>query len=381
MNGVTVRIVLMLALLGGGLPWGSLQAQNINWSSVGPSNQGGRIRALAFDGNGGLWACAVGGGLWRSTNNGTSWSPVSSFSNLPASAGTPCLAASSIAISGNKIYVGTGEMYFRYNSSFSQVVPQSLTQMNTDGRTYPGMIGPPGQGVFVSTDGGATFNHINATWGLGGNLFDVSNPWLSVQKLVVRGNRVFAATLHGLYYTDDDFQTVTLADNQTPTGGQNDPGDLETVAVLDIELGAGNIVYASTNECTYISYDNGATFTKRLYRADLPRDPFGGNTDNPPGRSRVELAVAPSNPAVVYITEANNNGLCLGVWKSTDSGDTWTRVGPRTTAPNINFAPFYSPIASAFAGGSSGYGKYAIAFAVNPTNPDKIYLGGEEWYT
>ena len=103
-----------------------------NWTWLGPSNIGGRVRALVrhptnFDI---LWAGSAGGGIWKTTNGGSSWSHASDF--------LPSLAVSSMTIdpnNANVLYASTGEGFG-----------------NADAL--------PGVGVFKSTDGGLSFYQI-----------------------------------------------------------------------------------------------------------------------------------------------------------------------------------------------------------------------------
>ncbi|MEM7038901.1 MAG: hypothetical protein AAF570_18110, partial [Bacteroidota bacterium] len=84
------------------------------------------------------------------------------------------------------------------------------------------------------------------------------------------------------------------------------------------------------------------------------------------GGDRIEIAVAPSDMNVVYVTGASGiNGNCTGVWKSTDSGVNFTTVAPFESA---TFQPFQQ------------HGRYSLVLAVKPSDPDAIVLGGEKLY-
>src|SRR5262249_51175027 len=59
------------------------------WGSLGPTNLGGRVRALVVDPttNTTWYAGGVAGGVWKTTNSGTSWSAIGdSFANMAVSA-------------------------------------------------------------------------------------------------------------------------------------------------------------------------------------------------------------------------------------------------------------------------------------------------------
>ncbi|MEM7037365.1 MAG: hypothetical protein AAF570_10320, partial [Bacteroidota bacterium] len=128
----------------------TLPAQlNLSWEEIGPNNAGNHVRGLAVDDNGTVWAGSVGGGLWKSTNSGATWNRVPGVDDN--------LMVSTIAVDGNKIYVGTGETYFpRPNSQFiSFWHHDSLTTLKEG---YTTLYGMPGEGVYASTDGGATWD-------------------------------------------------------------------------------------------------------------------------------------------------------------------------------------------------------------------------------
>jgi hypothetical protein len=85
-------------------------AQAVSWSSRGPFNYGGRTRALAYDLNDEtiLHAGAVSGGMWRSTNGGLSWNKVSA---LNVNQSVTCIAQDKRAAKRNVWYYGSGEAY------------------------------------------------------------------------------------------------------------------------------------------------------------------------------------------------------------------------------------------------------------------------------
>ena len=107
----------------------------ISTAFMGPTNVGGRTRALLVDRSysNRIFAGGVSGGLWKSNNKGATWAPV----NDAASS----LAVSSITQSpfnSNIIYYGTGES--RANSA-----------------------GVPGDGIWKSTNGGNSFSQLSST--------------------------------------------------------------------------------------------------------------------------------------------------------------------------------------------------------------------------
>ncbi|HHG85630.1 MAG TPA: hypothetical protein ENJ82_12855, partial [Bacteroidetes bacterium] len=336
-------IVFALLCFAGNQAFGQL---NLFWEELGPNNMGNHTRALAVDASGTVWAGSVGGGLWKSTNDGFTWEQVSGVSDN--------LAVSSIAIDGNNIYVGTGEtFFFEPSNTFvgSNWKPDSTSKFKEGFHQYSGQ---PGEGVFVSNDGGATWSHNNGTWGPSSTRYEGS--FISIQKIAASNGRVFIATLEGLYWSDN----ANLSSITKCTGTQK----FEDLASVDIEFASNNIVIAATKDSVYRSTNNGTSFGSAINDSIFSG---GSPPNNRIGGDRIEIAVAPSDPNIVYVTGASGiNGNCTGVWRSADAGITWTRIAPFESA---TFQPF------------QGKGLYSCAMVVNQTNPNEILLGGEKLYS
>ena len=122
--------------------------QPSQWQALGPSNVGGRVRALAFDPRNParLLAGTASGGLWISPDAGATWSANNDF--------LPNLSISTIAfdpVNPSTVYAGTGE-------------------------ASAGLVGV---GVFRSADGGATWQYLPSTNP------DLNADWLFVNRLAV----------------------------------------------------------------------------------------------------------------------------------------------------------------------------------------------------
>ncbi|MGB6233471.1 MAG: hypothetical protein WBF46_08400, partial [Candidatus Acidiferrales bacterium] len=106
--------------------------QHLAFRSIGPASMDGRIDAFAVprhDPNT-IYVGSATGGVWKSTNRGTTWTPI--FDQQPVSS----IGAIEIAPSDPSIiWVGTGEANNRQTSSW-------------------------GDGVYKSTDAGATWTHM-----------------------------------------------------------------------------------------------------------------------------------------------------------------------------------------------------------------------------
>jgi photosystem II stability/assembly factor-like uncharacterized protein len=78
---------------------------------------------------------------------------------------------------------------------------------------------------------------------------------------------------------------------------------------------------------------------------------------------RIGLAIAPSNPNTVYASYCDNPGYLMGFWRSTNGGDTWT-----------------SRLVSPDQGSFSGFGWYFGKIWVHPTNANTVYFGDVEMW-
>jgi len=324
-----------------------VQAQTpLMWEELGPNNQGTHMRALTTDGSGNIWAGAVGGGLWKSVDQGATWTMVDGIADN--------LAVSCIYANGSNIYVGTGDNFF--DQPASEIIPNwnvdSVVSFEHGFFQYSSIVG---EGVFVSNDGGDTWNHNNGTWDSNSDIY--TSPFTSIQKISGDGNRVFITSLEGLYYSDNaDLANLTKCDG--PDNGFDD------VAVLDVEKGANAMVYASTEDRLYRSMDNGATFTEDI--TDSIMVPINTQPANQVGGARIEVAVSPSDPMTIYACGVlGTNKSASGIWRSTDGGTSFTRIGPKESS---TFQPL------------QGNGDYTCVLAVNPTDPNAILLGGGRLY-
>ena len=309
----------------------------ISWEEMGPDNIGGRTRAILFDKDnpGVMFAGGVSGGLWKSPNGGESFVKVSDATDGR-------IVVSITQAANGDIYFGTGEGFFGFG-------------LNTP--TGFSGFGFPGDGIWKSTDHGATFTQLPSATPVNGN--STSEAWAYITKLAASPtdpNRIYAATNTGLKITTDG-GTTWVAASGTPS-----------VNSWDVKTGTDGYVYAIINN--------------KYYRSTAPdgdsfelRSGLGGFTNASLGR--IELAVSSTNAAYVYAACINGGTEDLaGIYKSTDGGLNWTLIGPG------NSQVFNPP----------GFqGTYDICLGVLPSDPDVLFCGGQlnlwryspsqSWYT
>jgi hypothetical protein len=301
----------------------------LEWDFLGPSNVGGRTRAIAIDpaNPSRIYAGSVSGGIFVTDNGGSSWYP------HPQNPEFESLLISSIAIANNgDIYFGTGEQYIGYydgNGSFTH--------------------GFTGNGIYKSTDGGATFSLLPSTDPNPSGLGSVSSAeWGYVNRIACSptdANYLLAATNRGLKYSTDGGSTWTNA---------NEDGTELISQADDVLFDANGIAHA--------------VYLDRYIQSASAASPenFTNISAGLPPTSQVQravIAVAPSDPSRVYYyaSQAGTEAL-LGVYRSTDGGQTFTAI---TSGASDLFNP------------PGGQGNYNLCITVNPANPDLVYIGGQ----
>ncbi|NSW44505.1 MAG: T9SS type A sorting domain-containing protein [Bacteroidales bacterium] len=289
---------------------------NMEWIEMGPSNQGGRTRAMLIDKDNPnlLYAGAIAGGLWKSTLGGSSWTKVANTDNLDNIA-ISCLYQSP----NGDLYFGTGE-YFG----------------------LPNNLGLQGKGIWKSTDNGSTWNYLNST---------NDEAFKYVTKITGTANKLYVATYKGLRISTDGGQTWS---NPIP----NTDSNFDQPAT-DVEVSSdGSLVVASINNKAYVCNTGDDNFVLKSDANNIPTDVI-----------RLEFAIAPTNINHVYCLAVNNEGKLKNIYESVDKGNTWMAILDNVTS---QFQPFGTS--------KNQQGKYHCALAVSPTNDSIIYIGGVDLY-
>ncbi len=249
--------------------------QPSQWLALGPSNVGGRVRALAFDPRNPsrLLAGTASGGLWISPDGGNTWRANLDF--------LPNLSITALAFDRTNplvVYLGTGE-------------------------ASAGLVG---LGAFKSTDGGNTWQFLAAT-----NV-DLNADWRFINRIAVhpmQGNVVLAAMTNDSRRSGAIYRSVDAGASWTR---------VSTAKALDIAFDPNNPAnaLAGLDDGTLAySRDTGASWMRTAKLVDTP--------SGRQGTARAEIAFARSQPGLVYASVDNNKGE---VWRSNDSGMSWELV-------------------------------------------------------
>jgi uncharacterized protein (TIGR03437 family) len=299
----------------------AITMDSTNWTLIGPqpTNGGstyvtaGRVNAIAIDprDNNTVYIGAAEGGVWKTTDGGISW--------VPLTDAQPSLATGAIALDPQNpdiVYVGTGEDNYAQDSYY-------------------------GAGILKSTDAGKTWTNL-----VGPFLKDK----ISAIAIAPDSSSIVCASTLGLWRSTDGAVTWTyIPQTRVGTSVVFDPTNALSVYAA---LGDPN---GSIRNGVYHSTDGGATWTQF---------PAGTTAGMLPAANvgRIEVTLAPSAPSTLYAQIQNSSnaayGTLLGIYKSTDSGVTWTKL----TIPNP------TPWGTAL--------WYDNPIRVSPADPNVVWSGG-----
>jgi photosystem II stability/assembly factor-like uncharacterized protein len=299
------------------------------WTTQGPGNIGARINIIEIDPNNEqvIYIGFSGGGVWKTTNDGATWAPIFDAQ--------PYLSIGAIEVdpaNSNIVYVGTGD---------------------------PNITGYPfiGNGVYKSTNGGTTWTQIG-----------LANTGV-ISKIIVdptNSNTVYASAMgnpfakglnRGLYKSTNGGSSWTKVLYISDQAG-----------VIDMVLNPNNpnIIFATgwdrirTNQQSII-YGNGA----RVYRSTNGGITWSILTNGLPIKqlSRINLAMSPDNPNVLYASVVDSTFYPQGIYKTENGGDSWTAV-TEGNSDNGLVNPF------------SNFGWYFARIFIRPGNDQTAFLLG-----
>jgi photosystem II stability/assembly factor-like uncharacterized protein len=354
------RMIPELAARGLGPRLQKSAAGQLNWQFQGPNNIGGRLRGLVVHPNDPniLYAGSVSGGVWKSTNGGASWFPTMNdlitlnISALEMKPGDP-----------NTLYAGTGEG-FLYGDNL------------------------PGRGILKTTNGGNTWKRMHVGQGLNSPFITATAVSPTNPNVVYAAGRRAApqfslpaetvpdAGINAIFKSIDSGET--WQDVTTGKGIEHDPSNVFDNFPTDVAVSPtdANVVYSAFG----LKYwggiwkssnggQNWARLTNGLPDPSLPNMGYG----------RIKLAMAPSNPNILYASFTYERkwgdtvdlvgGAMLGLWKTTSGGQSWTQMATPLTINQRNRNGGYTTALG-------GYGIYANAVIVHPSDPNIVFVAG-----
>lgn len=340
------------------------------WIDRGPNNVGGRTRVAFYDPNdvganngdgidyNRVFAGGVGGGLWVNddiTSVTSSWNLIT---GIAANLNVSCYAID--PNDSQTFYLGTGEQY-------------------TSGAAV-------GNGVYKSTDGGATWASVNIQPAGGGDLNGGSTIFNAglfyVNDIAVRDNagtsevyvgigasiyfspnftisnpnNVLGLQNAGLYRSVDDGTSWNRIEN--PSMSYNFSGTNFYVIPNDFEISADNTLYFGSISAPGTNEGGG-----RIYKSTN-----GTNwtlARSVPGSNRVEIAASSTDPDLFYVL-GEVSGSQANVFKSTNDFSTLSQIAePNDADLGIPATDF-----------TRNQAFYDLVIEVDPNNDQIVYAGG-----
>jgi photosystem II stability/assembly factor-like uncharacterized protein len=300
----------------------------LRWRLIGPFRGGRTVAAVGVPGQPDVFYMGVNnGGVWKTDDAGRTWRPL--FDGQP----TQSIGALAVAPSDPRvIYAGSGEGLQRPDLSV-------------------------GDGIYKSTDGGETWEHLGLRDGqqIPALLVDPHDP-----------NRVFAAVLGHPYGPNAERGVFGSTD-----GGRSWEKVLyrdENTGAVDLAFDPADprILYASLWAARQAPWEIGASF--QVPGSGLYKSTDGGGSWQPltqglpsaaQGLGRIGIGVAPSRPGRVYL-QVDADAKHGGLYRSDDGGAGWQRVNsePRIWGRGGDFAEV----------------------KVDPKDPDKVYVCNTSTY-
>lgn len=269
--------------------------------------------------------CATGAGLYTTAAGAAQWSSLGLEDSQ-------CFCLAVNPVTPTQLAAGTDTGVFissdaGENWSEAPTGPELVSTLAFDPATGQTLFaGSLEKGIYKSTDLGSTWTK---TTGAPARITHILPSAASPVTL-------FAGTSSGLYTSTDSGSTWTAlntAFSSSPVYAVVSPASLPTV------------LYVATDMGVYTSTDSGSNWTARN---------TGLQTDGTLGPYVRTIAVDPDTPATLYSATYSGSGQDADVYRSTDSGASWTQINrelSNTTVRCLAFDP--EDPAIAYAGTSS----------------------------
>ena len=267
-----------------------------------------------------IYAGTAGGGVWKSNDAATTFNPI--FDDYAQSIGAVALDPND---PDNIIYVGTGETWTRNSVSV-------------------------GDGLYKSVDGGTNWKKIGLE-----NSERIANIVVNPNN----SNEIYVAVLGALWSDSEERGVFKSSD-----GGAT----WEKILYLNPKTGCADfvmdpsnpdILYASMWEFrrTAWSFESGGESSALYKSTDAGKTWNKIHNGFPEGNlGRLAIAVAPSNPKILYTVIEAKEDARKGLYKSEDAGQSWKQL-------NNDFGITVRPF-------------YFSRITIDPKNEDVIVKGG-----
>ena len=300
------------------------QLQAMEWRAIGPFN-GGRGTSVVGHPTDPMvfWFGHSSGGLWKTEDAGTYWVPVGEGQFRYGSVGAIALSEKNPDI----MYVGLGEPNMRQSVSW-------------------------GDGMYKSTDGGETWQHIglDTLKQIARIRIHPDNP--DIVYVATPGHAFGPSEDRGIFKTTDGGKSWKKVLYKNEGTGAIDlvmsPGDPDTLfaALWEFERKAWGAKTGGPDSGLWRSTDGGESWTEITRNEGLPAGAMG----------RIGLTMSADDPKRVYALVDSETQQ--GLYRSDDLGNNWRFV---SADANITARPFYF---------------YTIL--ADPSDADKLWVPGNK---
>ena len=304
---VTITRVVCALALAPTIAFAQSPFDSLHFRSIGPAATGGRVHDIEVDPKdpATIYIAAASGGVWKTTNHGTFWKPIfdsqadNTFGDLAIFPGDTKI-----------VWAGTGEQNNRQSSSW-------------------------GNGIYRSTDGGATWTHagLSETRAIARVQLHPTNA--NIAYVAAAGNLWKANPERGVFKTTDAGKTWTkVLYVDTLTGATDlvmDPRDPNVLYAATYQRirsafgynggGPGSAIYKTT--------DGGATWKK--LENGIPAGDKG----------RIAFSISQSNPNILIALVEHQTES--GTYRTEDAGATWKKMSRSNPRPMYFSAPYIDP--------------------------------------